>query len=176
RLRGRRWRAALLALAVLLLGFALGFRLFFPVDALRQRLEGELARQSGARVELKRLSLGLPLSLALHDLLIDSRRPGVPPLRFDRLEVSPGWLSLFTGDPQIDVAGEVYAGELYLSMAHSGRFDLELGAVQFEHLPPVRLGETPVDLAGTLSGRIEAAGPPLEETSDTVIDLRLSGA
>jgi type II secretion system protein N len=174
--KGRRWGTVLLALVVLLLFFALGFRLFFPVDALRQRLEGEMSRRSGAQIEMQRLSLGLPLSLELQKIRIENRRPPLPAFDVDSVELTPGWLSLVSGDPGVEVRAELYDGELLLSLARSGHFALDLDALRLDRLPAVPLLETPVRLSGALSGQAQASEPPLRNRADTTIELRIDNA
>lgn len=171
-----RWRSILLAFAVLILFFAIGFRLFFPVEELKHRLQSEISSRTEARIDIKRLSLGLPLSMKMEELRIENLQQTLPVFDIDMIELSPGWLSLVSGDPKVDLSGELYDGHLDLSLARSGRFDLDLSDLNLELFPAIKISETPVSFAGSASGQVKASAPPLSDRSDTTIEVRIDGA
>lgn len=171
-----RWRNLLLAVTVLILFFAIGFRLFLPVDELKRRLQSELSSRTETRIDIKQMSLGLPLSLKLQGVRIEDLQQEFPVFDIEMVELTPGWLSLVSGDPKVSIRGELYDGNLGLNLARSGRFDLDLAGLNLNLFPAVKLSETPVKLAGTVSGQLKASAPPLSDRSDTAIEVRIDSA
>lgn len=167
---------ALAGLVLFVLCVVLGYLLFFPVEALRQRLEAEVSGRTKADFTVGRLTLGLPLSLQLVDVRLEGGPAQALPLRLDDIAVRPAWLSLVTGDPGIVARGHLYGGELDVELSRSGRVEGELLDLELDQLPPLSGLPVPIQPDGRLSARLEAPTSPLEAKTVTRVEVHLTQA
>ncbi len=119
--RRRRSHLILGALGCGLLGFLIGCYLFFPTAALRDLLTAEVAARSTAQLQIADLNLHFPLGLSASEVVVTA--PRLPtPLKIDRLQVTPLWLSLFGSNPGVDLAADLFGGHLTAVFHRSGVF------------------------------------------------------
>lgn len=174
--RANTWLRALSAAVLFGLCLMLGYLLFFPAEALRQRLETEVATRTQTDFTVRSLHLGLPLSLQLGDVRLQGGRNRLPELRLDSLTVSPGWLSLVTGDPGVVVKGALYGGEMDLALSRSGSLEGEILDLKLEKLPALHQIDLPLALSGLLDAEVAAPTSPLQPKTVTRLELRLRQA
>ena len=103
---------ALVALAA----FVLGAFLFFPAALLKERLSYEVARRSAVRLTIGELSLRLPGRLEANDLTLSAPQLQ-PELRIEHARVAPLWLSLFGGNPGLDVEARLLGGRVQATLS-----------------------------------------------------------
>lgn len=155
---------------LLLLGMLAGFYLFFPADALKQRITQEIRTRTGTEVQIQKASLYPLLSLHANQVKIDIN--DLPhPLEIDQLSISPQWSTLLSSNPgaqlQAQLMGGVVSGEILKSgvisaMAKGLHFDLPLQK-------PMAM-----NITGTLKQATLEAATRLDPKTKTHISLRLS--
>jgi len=147
----------LLPLVVALCGVLVGFHLFFPSAALKERLLQTLQRQlpPGATVTVAKVTAVFPLRLSLDNLVIGGLSGPLPEVSFAHLGLSPTLASLF-GSPGVTVAGRGPLGRFSGRLQRDGQVQLRLEEGRFGLImpewPQVRLsGElTALDFSGRL--------------------------
>lgn len=169
-----RWqRPSLFLLAgcgLLLLGMLAGFYLFFPAEALKQRITQELMTRTGTEVQIGKVSLYPLLSLDADQVSIVL--PDLPrPLEIEQLSFAPQWLSLLSNDPAVQLqarlmsgglSGEIQKSGLVKAMATGLRFDLPL------QKPMV------LNIAGTLDQATFDGATRLDAETQTHVTLHLN--
>ncbi|MDT8440034.1 MAG: type II secretion system protein GspN [Desulfuromonadales bacterium] len=159
------------AAGLFLLALLAGLYLFFPNEALKQRLIQEASRQTGAETRIDSLSLYPLLSLSARRISIGN--DDLPwPVVIDRLQASPHWTTLFSGDPGVRTEARLLQGVVTTSWRQSGRFSARAEGLRFE-LPltaPLTLR-----IAGTLDTAEIASGTRLDSDTETRLTLRLTG-
>lgn len=176
--RPRRQRSHLIlgTLGVGLLGFLLGCFLFFPTTLLRDWLTAEVAAKTPCQLQVKSLGLRFPLGLTARDLVLSGG--GLPTaVKIDRLQITPSWLSLFSGNPGAAIEAELLGGDLSGEIHRNGDFTAN-GQGLILDLP---LGDKlPLTVVGTLrtlaaSGALPVAAGTVSKLQLTINELRLNG-
>lgn len=156
---------------LLLLGLLAGFYLFFPAEALRQRLVQEVVMRSGAQVQIEHVTL-YPL-LSLEANRIELGVTGLPqPLEFEQLRVAPQWSTLLSGDPGAQLQGRIMGGTIAAGLRKSGAIRAMATGLRFD-LPvqqPISFNVT-----GTLSEASLDATIGLAAETRTRLLLQLAG-
>lgn len=91
-----------------------------------------------------------PLGLEL-DLQILPALPEFAPLELRGLQLSPVWLSLFSGDPALDLQGGLASGSFDMQASKGGQLDLTFSDVDLVRL---QKAEASYRLQGALSGSL----------------------
>jgi len=106
---------------VTLLFFIIGLMAFFPGDAVRIRLQQELAAAVKKPVELGETPLSLPLQLRSTTLAIDPLGP--VPFSAEDLTVSPAWTSLFSTTPAAELSATALSGQMHATLNLAGELE-----------------------------------------------------
>lgn len=166
-------RSSLFLLAgagLLLLGMLAGIYLFFPAEALRQRIIQEVEARTGGEVQIGQVAL-YPL------LTLDAERiklgiTGLPqPLEIEQLSVAPQWLTLLSGDPGVQLQGRVMFGTITAGLQKGGAISASANGLRFE-LPMVK--PIPFRIMGTLSEANLDSSTRLDSETKTGLSLRLA--
>ena len=166
-------RSSLFLLAgagLLLLGMLAGIYLFFPAEALRQRIIQEVEARTGGEVQIGQVAL-YPL------LTLDAERiklgiTGLPqPLEIEQLSVAPQWLTLLSGDPGVQLQGRVMFGTITAGLQKGGAISASANGLRFE-LPMVK--PIPFRIMGTLREANLDSSTRLDSETKTGLSLRLA--
>ena len=94
---------------LLLLGMLTGFYLFFPAEALRQRVIQEIETRTGAEVQIGQIAL-YPL-LTLDASQISFGLTGLPqPMQIEQLSLAPQWSTLLSSDTGVQLQAQFMGG------------------------------------------------------------------
>lgn len=126
--RLRRWW--LLPLLIFLF-FGFGLYLFFPAEALQQRLQHELITQLQRNVEVGEVSLHFPATLVIHNLSTTSTTSAIP-VKLINLNLSPSWYQLVSGNPAIKLNCETLGGIVSAQLDTSRHIKLSATALQWD--------------------------------------------
>lgn len=158
------------ASALFLVSFFSGVYLFFPADALKQRIIQTVAQNSGAEVRIGSLAL-YPL-LTFEAEQVNLAAQNIPwPLEVEELEISPRWLSLFSKDPGAWIKARLMGGTITTGWQKSGLISVQAQGLRFD-LPlqePMALR-----IAGTLNEAALDSGVRLDSDTQTQLTLQLS--
>ena len=161
----------LVGAGLLLLGLLAGFYLFFPAEALRQRIIQEVATRSGVQLQIERVAL-YPL-LTLDANRIELGVAGLPqPLAIEQLKIAPQWATLLSGNPGAQLQGRLMTGTIEAGLQKSGAINARATGLRFD-LPvqqPISFNVT-----GTLSEASLDSTIGLAAETKTSLSLRLAG-
>lgn len=164
-------RQTLLCLALLAAGALAGFYLFFPDDALRQRLEFEASRQSGVTLGIEALDLSFPPALKGTGVHIDLPAPAARRMTVDRLSLRPLWSSLAGGNPGLAFKANLYGGLATGKALKDGTVEAEAQQLAIREALG---GQLPLTLSTTLEqGSLTGTFPPGKD-SPTLLELSLA--
>ncbi len=158
--------------ALCVLCFFLALHLFFPADALRERIEVEFGRNSPVEVTMGETALLFPLGIAMDRIRLLPPGEGMPAFRIDRLKARPAWLSLFS-EPSANLEARLYGGGVDGVVRKDGGFDARIAEVAIAALFPEEL---PYRGAGRLNGTVSTNGSPQLAATQTIFDLTLDDA
>lgn len=169
-----RWqRPSLFLLAgcgLLLLGMLTGFYLFFPAEALKQRITQEIMTRTGTKVQIRQVSLYPLLSLDADQVTIDL--PDLPhPLQIEQLSLSPLWSTVLSSNPGVQLQAEFMHGTLAGELLKSGMISAMATGLSFD-LPMQK--PMALNITGTLNQANLDAATRLEPETKTVLSLQLS--
>ncbi len=155
---------------LLLLGMLAGFYLFFPAEALKQRITQELLTRTGTEVQLRQVSLYPLLSLDADQVRIDL--PQLPrPLEIEQLSLSPLWSTLLSSNPGVQLQAELMSGTLTGEILKSGLIRAMATGLRFD-LPLQK--PMAMNITGTLNQANLEAATRLDPETKTAISLLLS--
>jgi len=155
---------------LLLLGVLAGFYLFFPEQALKQRIIQEVEAKTKAEVRIGQLTLFPLLTLDANRVKLDLA--GLPqPLEIDLLSLAPQWSTLMSGDPGVQIEGNVMNGAIKASFQKSGAVTAVVSGLQLD-LPLQK--PLPFNLTGTLSDGTFSGGARLDSDTATHLLLRFA--
>lgn len=159
---------------LVMLFFAVGLWLFFPTQAIQQRLEQELTKQLQRPVSVGSVALQLPATLAVSSL--ETTATAELPLRFTDLTLKPVWHRLFSSAPAAKLTTSIFDGQLYTELDTSNYIQFSGHDFHWDaplpQLPTLHLQATVQQLNGS------AYGQPvnqLEELTLHLSKLQLSG-
>lgn len=164
------------SLALLIGGWILGFYLFFPAGALKNRIEQEVATRTQVELTLTNLSFRFPPSLRIQEAKISAAE--LPqPVRLQQLSLQPDWLSLFSKNPGVACSARLGNGALAGQLTLDGTLSATGRQVDL-NLP--LLSGSPLSLAGTLdltelSGRWPITPKTESRLQLTFQEARLTG-
>jgi type II secretion system protein N len=161
------------AAALFLAGLVAGFYLFFPADALRNRIIREASISKELTLEVEQLSLFFPASLMGRQLKLQFKQPPQPSLEISALTLKPLWTTLFTANPGISFSGELYGGAATGKRHRDGQTDLHINQLSFD--VPVA-GSSTLKITGEIeTGHLSGTWPP-PAGAETEISLILRQA
>jgi type II secretion system protein N len=158
---------------LLLLGMLTGVYLFFPADALKQRIIQEVEAHAGVAVQslqIEQVSL-YPL-LTLDAVGIELGLTGLPlPIPIEALSIAPQWSTLLSADPGVLVQGSLMNGTITAGLLKSGAISARAAGLRFD-LPMQK--PLPFNVTGTLSEAAFDGGTQLDTETKTHLLLRLA--
>jgi len=155
--------------------FWAGFVLFFPAKTLEGRLEDLFRKEIGTDATIEGVTLIFPLGIEAQSLEIIPK--GAPPLTIEEIEITPSWLSLFTGNPTLRLKTSLYGGRIEGEARRDGSFAAHAEELTIPEALSVNL---PVRLSGTISA-LDAEGtflPPsatLSRLSSHIDNMTVAG-
>ena len=155
---------------LLLLGLLTGFYLFFPTEALKQRMTQEITARTGAEVKIRQLSLYPPLNLDADQVQIDlADLPRA--LEIEQLSLSPLWSTLLSNNPGVQLQAELMSGTVSGEILRNGRTSAVASGLRFDL--PLQKPMT-MNISGTLDQASIEAAKRLDPETKTDIALQLS--
>lgn len=155
---------------LLLLGLLAGFYLFFPAEALKQRIIQEVATRTKAEVQIEQVALYPLLTLDANRLRL--AMAGLPePLEIEQLRIAPQWLTLLSGDPGAQLQANLMNGTVTALIQKSGLLSAKATGLRFD-LPLQK--PLPLTLTATLNEATLDASTRLDPKAKTDLSLRLS--
>jgi len=150
--------------------------LLFPSETVKTYIG---YRMSGISPEvgfdIDQVRLGIPPGLSLQDL--DLHYQGKSAVRFDRMELVPAYLSLFTSDPTVKFTGLLAGGGIkgWTGISESGPMhaQLILDAVQLDQLPVLRTF-LPIAIGGAASGELHYDAKGVSQATLKIADCRIA--
>ena len=168
--RQRSGRTLLAGAGLFLLGLVVGIYLFFPAEALRQRIVQDIKTRTGTDVQIEPVSLSPPLSLSASQFIIDTTDLPVP-LKITQLRLSPKWSTLLSRDPGVQFEGQLLGGEVTTEFQKSGRINATATGLRFD-LPLQK--PLVMTITGNLDQATVTAATRLEPETETQLSLQLS--
>ena len=162
-------RLLLIGIALLLACFILGLYLFFPTDALRERLEQELSADPQVQVSMDSLKLAFPPALVATDIQISTA--GLPrDIVMESLQVKPLWLSLFSGNPGVKLKAHMYEGQVEAMVKKRGEIEALADSLRLEL--PVAPGSS-IQVAVTVDEIAFSGTWPIRPDTETTLNANL---
>ncbi len=168
-LSGERLKLTLIALVLLFVSFAISLYLFFPSDALKERVEWEVRTQTPAQLQIGKLDLEFPLSFKGRDVVVKDGIPGRPSLEIASAVLKPAWGTLVGSNPGISFQAEFQGGRVEGTARKKGDLQAYLKGVRFNE--PLMKGSS-MTAAGTLAEGHFKGAVPLRNGTETELDLR----
>jgi type II secretion system protein N len=160
----------LTAAGMLLLGLLAGFYLFFPAEALKQRVTQEFITRTGTEVQIQQASLYPPLNLHANQVRIDIKELSRP-LEIDELSLSPQWSTLLSRNPGVTLNAQLMGGSVTGGALKSGLINALATDLRFD-LPLQK--PMAMNITGTLKQANVDAATRLDPKTKTRISLQLS--
>jgi len=155
---------------LLLLGMLTGFYLFFPVEALRQRVIQEIETRTGAEVQIGQMAL-YPL-LTLDASQISFGLTGLPqPMQIKQLSLAPQWSTLLSSDPGVKLQAQLMGGLVNAEVLGAGMINAMATGLRFD-LPLQK--PMAMNITGKLDQTTVNAATRLDPETKTQLSLQLS--
>ena len=158
---------------LLLLGILTGVYLFFPAEALKQRIIQEMETRAGVAVQFVQIE-----QVSLYPLLnLDARGielglTGLPrPLLIETLSISPQWTTLLSADPGVLLRSSLMNGTISAGLMKSGAISARAAGLNFD-LPIQE--PLPFNVTGTLREAAFDGGTRLDKEAKTHLFLQLA--
>lgn len=176
RARRPQLRFVLASAGLLLLSFVTALYIFFPTDALRERVEREFARRTGGTLTMRDLDLTFPPGLRGEKVTVTGLA-GRDRIEAASITLKPLWLTLLTSTPGMRFSARLQGGELSGKYRKGGALSLEGEKVSFAET--LTTGGA-VRLAGTVRSGSFAGAVPVKPDTETrfnfaLDDVRLTG-
>lgn len=160
----------LLGGGLFLLGALAGFYLFFPAEALKQRIVQEVGIRTKAEVQIEQVSLYPLLTLDANRISLDVSGL-LQPLEIEQLSVTPQWFTLLGGNPGVQLQADIMGGTLSADLQKSGALSAKALGLRFD-LP--LQNPIPVNITGTLGEATLNSARHLDRETKTLLSLRLT--
>ena len=168
--RGRSAGFVLICVALFLVSVLAGFYLFFPNNALRERVVHESASRADLTVTMDSLSLSPIFTLKAGGLAI--RHEDLPvPVAIDQLTLAPEWTSLLSGDPGVSIEASVMGGAVSSIITKSGEVTAQGENVRLD-LPIEE--PFPLQVNGQLSRLNFSGGTRLDTETSSELAMQLT--
>ena len=129
--RRRSGLALLAGSSLFLLGLIVGIYLFFPADALKQRITQELNARTGTEVQIEQVTLYPLLSLSADQIKIGiTDLPN--PVEIEQLNIAPQWLTLLSSNPGMQLQSRLMSGTLTGEILKSGEIRATATGLHFD--------------------------------------------
>lgn len=168
------WLAGLL---LFFAGLLLGLMFSFPNASLEKRLLQEVENRGQVKIETVGLAFSPFIKLHGKQTVVRPENPAWPPVSIDSFDMSPLWLSLFSGNPGVRWDGRLLNGRLLADLYRDGSLDVVADNLLLD-LPLMNNSEL------RLSGRVQKgemqSAMPLSKTTESSLqlvleDIRLAG-
>ena len=167
---GARIKVTLIGLALLLVSFFISFYLFFPANALRGRIEKEVAARTPAELTIEQMALLFPPGLEGSGITVKTGNPQLKSVAVSDLVVKPLWTTLFSGNPGLALQARLFGGTLEGTVRHDGAIAAQLNRISFNE--PL-LAKSGIELAGVLRQGSYSGALPLRAQTATHLNLSL---
>ena len=153
-----------------LLGAFVGFYLFFPAEALKQRIIQEVGTRTRVVVQIDQVTL-YPL-LTLDAERVSLNIAGLPqPLEIEQLRLTPQWFTLLAGNPGVQLQADIMSGTITADLQKSGALSAKAMGLRFD-LP--LQNPIPFNVTGTLDDLTLDSSLRLGSEIKTLMSLRLT--
>ena len=158
------------AAGLFLLSLLTGIYLFFPAEALKERISREVAMRTNVDLQIESLSLYPLLTLDAEKLSIAAKE--LPwPFEIETLKIAPGWMSLFSGDPGVEIQARLMDGTVTSSLQKSGTVNAQIADLSFDL--PIQDPLT-FRIAGTLVAADLDTQTRLDRETPTLLSVQLN--
>lgn len=155
---------------LLLLGMLTGFYLFFPAEALRQRVIQEVETMTGTEIQIGKMAL-YPL-LTLDASQVSFGVTGLPhPMQIEQLSLAPQWSTLLSGDPGVKLQARLMNGLVNAEVLRTGMIKAMATGLRFD-LPLQK--PMAMNITGKLDQSTVNAATRLDPETKTQLSLQLS--
>ena len=152
-----------------LLGTLAGLYLFFPAEALRQRIVQEIGTRTGMDVQIEQLALYPLLTLDANKIKLGVT--GLPRLLdIEQLRIAPQWSTLLSGDPGVQLQGRIMDGTFTSGLQKGGAVSARAMGLNFD-LPVQE--PIPFNIVGTLNEATFDSSIGLSPETKTGLSLQL---
>lgn len=149
----------------------IGFYLFVPTEALKDRLVHEIERQTPVKMKLAELKIWPLLTFTGEEIeLVFSHLPSYS-LRLNSFSVDPWWSSLIRGRPGVNGSLDGLGGQLEFSANKRGDFTASAEGL---HLELPLTNNASLQLVGDLSSALVEGFLPLQSAAKSRIEIELS--
>lgn len=155
---------------LLLLGMLTGFYLFFPAEALRQRVIQEVETRTGAEIQIGQMALYPLLTLDASQISFDVT--GLPqPMQIEQLSLAPQWSTLLSSDPGVQLQAQLMSGLVNAEVLRTGMINATATGLRFD-LPLQK--PMAMNITGKLDQTTVNAATHLDPETKTQLSLQLS--
>ena len=155
---------------LLLLGMLTGFYLFFPAEALRQRVIQEVETRTGAEIQIGQMALYPLLTLDASQISFDVT--GLPqPMQIEQLSLAPQWSTLLSSDPGVQLQAQLMNGLVNAEVLRTGMINAMATGLRFD-LPLQK--PMAMNITGKLDQTTVNAATHLDPETKTQLSLQLS--
>ncbi len=148
------------------------FWITFPAELLQRRLLQEVSQQTGIELRGDNATMLFPLGMEL-DLTIFPDIAELNDLELSELQVTPGWGSLISGTPAINLKGNVAGGKIDVEAAKGGWLDMSMSDIAVATLQHPDL---PYQVSGLLSGQMSGVNIAENNQAGGEFSFKLKGA
>lgn len=157
-------------LLLLLISFIVSFYLFFPTQALKERIEQEVEARTPVDLQIEQLSLLFPPGLEGREITVTSANPQLKKIEVSNLEVQPLWTTLFSRNPGLAVSAHLFGGTLGGTVRRGGAVAAQASRMAFTE--PL-LEKSSLQISGVLQKGAFSGAYPLRTNTQTHVDLAL---
>jgi len=155
---------------LLLLGMLTGFYLFFPAEALRQRVIQEVETRTGAEIQIGQMALYPLLTLDASQISFDVT--GLPqPMQIEQLSLAPQWSTLMSSDMGVQLQAQLMSGLVNAEVLRTGIINATATGLRFD-LPLQK--PMAMNITGKLDQTTVNAATHLDPETKTQLSLQLS--
>jgi len=159
----------LLALLLFITSLLIGLLLSFPTNSLGQLLLQELSNRGQVTVETRDFSLAPPLVLHGTETTVRTESAAWPPLTIESFDLSPLWLSLFSGNPGVRWDGQMLNGQLLADLYRDGSLSLKASNLSLDF--PLLENSDNLRLTGQLVDAQVQSAMLLRKTTESSLKL-----
>jgi len=159
-----------IGLILFIFGLLIGLAVSFPSGILEKRLAREIEKQGQVAIDDGSISLGL-LKVKGTGVVVRSQKNLWPPVEISSFDLTPLWLSLFSGNPGLHLDSRLLDGQLRADLYRNGSLQASADGLKLDF--PLQNGWN-MKVSGVLLAAQVEGTVPLDQTSPSRIDLTLN--